>query len=626
MPTDLVVADARIAEMVRGWLAAFRPPERLAFADWAERQMRLDDGSRYRPWPLHREIMAALTDPEVGQVTVMKASRVGYSKLLQGLVGYTVDQWPRDVVIYQPTIADAEDYAKTDINEALSIPVLEGLFTKSRDGSNSMRLKQFPGGTLRIKGANSPAEFRRFGADVVLLEEVDGYPPTAGLEGDQVELAWRRTAQSTASLKVAGSTPTIAGFSKIEALFNQSTRERRFVPCPHCGEKQVLVLGDGTGPGLRWEPKEAPERVWYVCGGCGSIIEESHKAAMDAAGEWRAAAPEAWPHRGFQISALYSQLPGASWLEIARAFVRARPNPQKFKVFVNQTLGEPFEARGDAPAWRALYDRREDYPAGIVPAGALVLTGAFDIQKDRLEFAVWGWGRDRQCWLVEHEVIAGSPFTKEPWVRAAELIRQHRQHEDGAMMALAKVAVDAGFATTEVSTFVRQFHPSQVVPVRGTGERAAPVIGHPRTVDPTATAKARHRNLNLWMVGDRVLKAELYGLLALPVPDPGEPHLEGFIHLPMWADQEFCEQMVAEDYLPEKDDWVRRRANEALDLWKYSRAMFTLHACDRFTAAQWDALERAVVGTGAARTENAVAPTMPTRPRPKVIKSLYLNR
>jgi phage terminase large subunit GpA-like protein len=36
------------------------------------------------------------------------------------------------------------------------------------------------------------------------------------------------------------STPTIAGRSAIEAAFERSDQRRYYVPCPRCGEFQIL--------------------------------------------------------------------------------------------------------------------------------------------------------------------------------------------------------------------------------------------------------------------------------------------------------------------------------------------------------------------------------------------------
>ena len=278
----------------------------------------------------------------------------------------------------------------------------------------------------------------------------------AGQEGDQVELAWKRVLTSMVPLKVAGSNPTLAGDSKIAALFEYSTQEYRFVPCPHCNEIQVLEFGDGTGAGLRWEPKDNPAHAWFVCvNGC--MIEEEHKSWMDANGKWRAKAPENWPHRGFHIWQAYSQFEHAGWLTIAKDFVRVKDKPAQHRVFKNQTLGLPYEIWDEAPPWQTLYRRREDYPPGMIPRRAVLLTGAVDVQKDRLELGLWPWSKTRESWLIHHQVFMGSPFTAEPWNALHPMIARTWPHASGIPMTPVRIGIDIGFATIEATAFCRRF-------------------------------------------------------------------------------------------------------------------------------------------------------------------------
>ena len=140
--------------------------------------------------------MDAITDPAVEQVTVMKSARVGYSKILNHVIGYHIHQDPAPIMLVQPTIEDAQGYSKEEIAPMLrDTPVLKGLVSeaKAKDGANTILQKQFPGGTLSLVGANSPRGFRRVSRRIVLFDEVDGYPPSAGSEGDQIKLGIRRT-------------------------------------------------------------------------------------------------------------------------------------------------------------------------------------------------------------------------------------------------------------------------------------------------------------------------------------------------------------------------------------------------------------------------------------------------
>lgn len=641
----VTVRGPLLADAVRRWLSAFKPKRAQPLVEWATAHVRLDGGGRYRPWKIQRDLMEAIDDPEVTDVTAMKASRMGYSEIVNAAVGKYIEQAPRRVLVYQPTIDDAEDYANSDLNRVLNWPAIRRVVQyKPRDSRNKIRSKDFPGGWLKVKGANSPKEFRRITADTVILEEPDGYPPTAGLEGDQVSLAFKRCLTSDEPKRIAGSSPTVkfnpqtGKGSKIEGLFLSGTQEYYYVPCPHCGEMQRLVWGDGTGPGIRWEPKKAPTRAYYVCvNGC--VIEEDAKEYMDEHGEFRPHAPENWPHRSFHLSGLYSRFAGASWLALAREYIAARPNPLKFMVFVNQVLGETWEVRGEAPPWKQLYERREEWDARTVPMPVRFLTAGIDIQKDRAERYVWGWGEDGQCWLVDKTVVLGSPFGDELWPQLDEIMEHTYRHEAGADLKPHKVAIDTGFATTQVEKWVRKYR-GWVVPIKGATTLQAPAFAWGPVRDVTAHGKRRKTGMRIGHVGGHVLTLELYGFLGMERPTDDEPYPPGYVHLPTWADEEVCKQMVGDQWVEDEAKWKKVHATEALDCWKYARAMCVMLGVERWTVRKWKQLREAL-GTEpepvsaqppAAREEPETEPSTPAPKKSKrqrrraPVRSSFLSR
>ena len=642
-PPALAVTGRALRRAAPAWIEAWRPKRRIPLSVWSRANARLPDGSRYKAFPFQDAIADAFTQPGVTQISCRKSSRIGWSQILQNLAGYCIDQVPRRVLIYQPTIDDAENYAKDDLGPVFEWPAVRKVVRyKPRDPRNQIRAKRFPGGWIQIKGANSPKEFRRVTADWVLCEEPDGYPQMAGREGDPVALAYKRNLTSDDPMKAAGSTPTIKGASAIGKLFDAGTQEYRYVPCPHCGLMQPLVFGDGTGAGIRWEPKDTPTRAYYRCE-AGCDIEEDHKAWMDGHGEFRASAPQNFPHRSFQIWAAYSQFPGAAWLEIAKEFLDVRHDPNRLMVFKNQVLGLEWEVKGEAPAWRRLYDRREGYRPGIVPHGGLMLTAGIDVQKDRIEVYVWAWGVGLECWLIDHLVIDGNPFLTATWAGVTAAVQRSWAHENGPEMRLYRAGVDTGYATVQAMTWAKK-HPGLVIAVKGATKLAAPVFAWSDVREAAANGGKRKRGQRLGMVGGHVLTLHLYGLLHLDGPTEaertaGQGFPAGYVHLSHLASEEVCKQMVGDQWVEDRGEWKKVHATEALDGWKYARAVASAAGADRWPLSTWRSMAAVwqppdqptappprAAGAPAPTPSPTPAPPSPPRGKSRVGRSGYLSR
>lgn len=81
--------------------------------------------------------MDAVTDPTVEKISVMKSARVGYTKILDHVVGYYLHQDPSPILIVQPRVEDAEDYSKSEIAPMLrDTPALVDI---APDGSFCLR-------------------------------------------------------------------------------------------------------------------------------------------------------------------------------------------------------------------------------------------------------------------------------------------------------------------------------------------------------------------------------------------------------------------------------------------------------------------------------------------------------
>lgn len=566
-------ALADVGSIVARALQAWRPPVRLSLSEWADRYFVLStetaaDPGRWHTLPYQRAIMDAITDPDVHQVTVIKSARVGYTLCMSAAIGYFIHQDPSSILVVQPTVDDAKNFSKETIAPMLrDVPVLAAIVFRDRedrgkgpkDSSSTLTHKDFPGGILSLVGANSGTGFRRVSRRVVMFDEVDAYPPSAGSEGDPVALGMKRAEYFWNRKIIAGSTPLASGSSRIEEMFEAGDRRRFYVPCPQCGHMDFLAFSSKSERGhiMRW-PESEPEQAAFECRANGCVIEESGKLAMLEAGEWRADGPFTG-HASFHIWAAYSISPGATWGQIATRFLKAkRGGIETLKTFVNTELGESWKDRGDAPEWERLYQRREPYRIGSVPPGPIVLTAGVDVQKDRLVFEIVGWAADKESWSIEAGELFGDTALDATWLQLDTLLGRTFLGANDLESPIAMLAIDSGYNTQVVYGWARQHPMARVIACKGVSG-ARMLVSAPSPVDLTVRGRRLQRGYKVWPIGVDLAKSELYGWLGLG-PGDGDPPA-GYCHFPEYH-EEYFRQLTAEHLVTVVNPRTRRARME----------------------------------------------------------------
>lgn len=583
-----------------GTEAALRPPRRLDLATWADAHFYLSPESaaepgRWRTLPYQVGILQALGDPAVRMVVWQKSARVGATKLMTVHLAYHIVEDPCPMLLVEPTVEDAQGFSREELAPMIrDCPAVAARLGEpsARTSEHTLLSKSFPGGVLTLIGANSPRGFRRVSRRVIDFDEVDGYPPSAGVEGDQIKLGIARTLYYWNPKIFAASTPTIAGVSRIEGMYEAGDRRRYHVPCPSCGYMDVLTFREQNDRGhfMQWPP-DAPGAAYFVCRANGCVIEHKDKAAMVAAGEWRAEG-EFNGTASFHLWAAYSLAPQATWGQIAQEFVEAnRGGPEKLKTFVNITLGETWQDRGDAPDWERLHDRRESYPIGTVPAGVVRVTAGVDVQRDRFVAEVVGWSETKESWSIDAFVIPGDTSDWRTWSALDDVLARRFLRADGGEAAIDLLGIDSGFNTQEVYNWSRKYKGTgRVAVLKGVGGERR-LIGTPATVDVTATGRAARRGARVWPIGVAIAKAELYGWLRLARGAGAPP--PGYCHFPEY-DEGFFRQLTAEHLVTVTRrngavvrEWhvLPNRENHYLDCRIYARAAASILGLDRATPA-----------------------------------------
>lgn len=607
------------------FLAGLAPDPIMTVSQWADANRVLPESSaipgRWKTArvPYMREPMDSLSAHSGVETTViMAAAQVAKTEVLLNFLGYCIDQVPAIVLVVQPTLEMAKRFSRERLRSMLEeCPVLRSSVrpSRSRDSGNTTLSKVFRGGVLNLAGANAAAGLRSTPARVVLMDEVDAYPIDVEGEGDPVELARARTRTFANARILLTSTPTIEGRSRIAAAYAETDQRKYFVPCPSCSHEQVLVWAN-----LKYEDDD-PATARYACEKCGDLIGEEHKAWMLANGKWKPTAESKSGARGYHVSALYTAPGlGLSWSACVAEWLKAREvGPERLRVFVNTVLGETWREKGEAPEWKRLYQRRETYPAGVVPRGAVLLTAGADVQGDRIEVEIVGWGPRHESWSVGYYVLPGDTATTAPFDALEELISRTWPRADGGELPIRLTAIDSGFRTQHVYEWTRDRPAGRVIATKGR-DTLQQLVGAPKVVDIASTGKrVKRRGARVWEVGVSLAKAELYAWLKREPPlHPGDPFPHGFCHYPEYPESWFM-GLTAEELVPVRLrtgairlEWHKlRERNEPLDCRVLARAAAYVVGVDRWTPEQWEehgALPAVDSGGAKAQDGNAGAP------------------
>lgn len=612
-----------VGAYTKSFYDGLRPDPPMTVSEWADRHRMLTSEASSAPgrWstdktPYLREIMDSLSvRSPAREVVFMKGSQIGGSEAGLNWIAYIMAQSPGPTLLVQPSLDLARDFSKRRVEpmiDACEVVKKKVKPDKERDKSSTILQKSFSGGILRMSGANSPAGLRSMPIRNLFLDEVDAYPGDLDGEGDPVKLATARTRTFSHNKKIfLVSSPKIAGSSRIEKAYNDSDKRKYFVPCPICDHMQDIKWAN-----IKWEDNQ-PDTAHLVCEECGGAIPERFKDQMLARGEWRATEPGRRV-RGYHLSALYSPLGWYSWADAAREFLEAEGNPSLLKTFINTVLGETWQEKGEAPEWERIYNRREGYEINTLPAGVIVLTAGVDVQEDRLELEVVGWGKNYESWSISYRTILGDTQGDEVWAELETIIATERwKTARDTVINLKSVAVDTGFRTQRVYDWVRHINKvvgDKVIAIKG--QQSAPtIIGRPRWIDTNYKGKQVKRGLMLWPVGSDVAKSELYGRLRLE-PKTDGTYPRGYCHFPQY-DTEYFKMLTAEEkrakFVKGYKVWLWekiRDRNEALDCRVYARAAAAQLGLDRWEDTHFDGEAElsldapAVVGTEIERRES----------------------
>ena len=563
-------------------------------APWAEENRMMPGSVTAKPGmyslertPYMRAVMDAFDDPEVQIVVTCMAKRMGKTEAQLNLIGRTIDGDPCNILVMYPNIDDVKKFFSQSVQIMLeSCPALKGKVTSplKRDGSNTARVKKYPGGQLTGIGSNSPSALRGVQARIVIGEEIDSMEP--GREGDPVDLLLARAENYPNAIQVLNSTPTNTGTSRIWDWLEKSDFQKWHVKSPRTGKWHVLDWAN-----VKWEGGD-PATAHYVDPDTGELWTEQERLEAIASGDWRATQPFNGI-RGFWLDGLNSLFPPKRGFDSkphqwATEFLQAKHGgPDSLKVWTNTFRALCWEELAESVEWELVQERAETYEVHPLPERVLLLTLAADVQGDRIELEWVGWGDDFESWGLGYKVLQGDTKRPEVWEKFASEIMKEWRHPVYGPMKMARGFVDEGFLTEQVRKFCLSFlsrgidlYPCKGIPRSGVTE--------PELVSRNARRKQSGTLAPTYNIGGTRAKRYVYGYLLQPTPGPKTMHFpEGNGY-----DDVYYQMLTAEKVKTRYSygqpykvfDLPSGHRNEALDIRCYNyAASVSLHP-------QWDQL------------------------------------
>lgn len=535
--------------------------------------------------------MLEVTNPRCHTITVMSCTQLMKTSLLNNIVGYFIHQDPAPIILAQPIKELAETWSKERFDKMIrDTPVLFERVTVKRkgDSENTIWNKTFPGGQLNIVTAGSPSQLASRPIRVVLCDEIDKYPKSAGKEGDPIKLLEERCDTFWNALKVRVCSPTIEGDSRIYEEWEKGDQRSYHGKCPHCGEYEDLRWEQVMYP-KDWQRVEdvKEDDVNYECSHCGVLWTERDRLTAISEGNGKYIAKKPFNgHASFKANKIAS--PWKPLSDLVKKYLSARNSSEELKTFYNTQLTETYKIKADSPDHMRLYERRELYDINTIPDDVLFLTAGVDVQGNRLEFEVVGWCADKQSYSIDYRVIPGNTATPEPWKELQKVLNEKWRNSRGVDFELRMMTVDTGFNTQHVYNWLRKQDINRVRGVKG-ADNCNLIFGRPSDVELNHNGERIKNVTKIWIIGVNIVKGELYSWLKLDVPTPGSD-ATGYCHFPQY-DESYFEGLCSEQLVEVTDKngktsyvWQKKIArNEPLDTRVYARVGASMLGLDRYT-------------------------------------------
>ena len=605
-------------------LTYLEPAKRQTIPEWMSENFRFpSDNSEpglYNPKraPYQIDVLTAMSPQSPArQINLCFGAQMGKTICECGAMSYYSDSYPRAQGFAFSNEGELKSFVKTKFDPIMRAnPMIKAKFGQgSRSTGDTVTEKLYPGGFLKFLAANTEASMRSYSVAVMTADEIDTYPANVGGNGDPITQLTKRTNTFADTRKLIFSSTPANEYSLILRLMENSTYRKYFVPCPHCGQKFTFELEH-----FHYETSEGNMEVvdaWMECPHCGYLIHNRDKTWMldpENGAEWlptNADAPK--DNEGFFLPSFYAPEGWLNWLQIAQEWHTARIQKDEAKrlnllvAFYNTVLCRQYHELMDTPDVRVIMQRGADslHKRGVAPEWVNVITTGGDVQANRIEVTVMGWGKRMRHMPIDHLILHIPPGEEMKdldgtvWREYYEkVICGMWEREDGFVLRSVANGLDRSYESRTVDNVFRRYQAPTFHPVRGVSDPKGLSVVPARK--QTRTSREDTPVIYYDVPVDQI-KAVIYRDLTKKDSD----NVYSFEEFPDGYDEEFYDQLVSEHLILNPKTnlqmWEKiRDRNEILDTHVYNYAMAYIAGLDGLLDEDWDSLaeeQRQIVRT-----------------------------
>lgn len=544
--------------------------------------------------PYLREPLLAFQSDYVNDLTLKAPAQSGKTAgFACNCLAYSIVEWGDPAMIVLPRDEDCAPYGRKRIRPMFEqSPKFQEVLT-GKDDDVSGKEFLFLHTSLRLSGANSPADLASDTRRVVILDEKNKYPRFSGKEANPSKLAQDRCIPYWQTRKIVNISTSTTQDGQISQDYDRAWSKRRYwVPCPKCKEYAPMAFSKQEDPitgFVAWPKGATAEQIkkldlaWYECGHCHHHMNNLQRLKIVQRGIYceegltinrkgRPSSPQEFKeYMAWHIHGLMT--PFLTISDLASEFLETKDEPEDHMDFINSKLGEDYIVKGIETKDSHIQSRCKLYALGEVPNEARVLVAGIDVQQNEFYYVIRAFAHRERSWLVRY----GRLGTFED---IEEAILEKEFDVGGTKMRVRLTNMDAGFRTDEVYAFCLK-HLERCRPVKGYQNQAMAPIRASR-IEMIGKKLIRYA-LHLWTLDVSYFKDKLNRLIHTEIGEPGE------WSLPEEVSKEYSDQMTAEHKIKERN----KHTGRVREIWKLKSQKRANHYfdCEVYATAAADMLK-----------------------------------